>query len=109
MIDPWPGHSKDGSHPRDRLAIDLDPTNHLVLGLDQVACVQEVGGREEWIGDRLRVGMDGAVRSERQEVRIEVGRRCHGMPAAANRCQGNYAAEREGVVDKRSSPASTYL
>jgi hypothetical protein len=54
--------------------------------------VQEVRGCEERIDDGFRVGMDRAVDLEGGELRIVVGRGCHGIPPAANECQSNYAA-----------------
>jgi hypothetical protein len=60
-----PGHAERGGAPTDRMAVDPHAPHHLVLDLNQIAGVEEVGGGEERILDPLRVHVEAAMEAER--------------------------------------------
>jgi hypothetical protein len=57
---------------------DLDPAEHLVLDLGQIARVEELVAGEQGIGNRIGMGMQRTLRAQGVDFRIGARSRGHG-------------------------------
>ena len=82
----------------DGLPVDAHAPHHLVLDLDQIAGVEEVGGGEERIVDPLRMRVEAALLAQRVELGVRglgsgpLGQSmCNIFMPSSPPCQENYA------------------
>ena len=80
------------------MAVDPHAPHHLVLDLDQIARVEEVGGGEERILDPLRVRVEAAMEPERVGLGVRgLGLAMHLSGTADQICNDIYAASSRAV------------
>ena len=65
LIERGPGTAEHVCRLRDRVAVDLDATDHFVFHLDEVARIEKFVRSKQGVADVLRVGMQRAMGAER--------------------------------------------
>jgi hypothetical protein len=95
VIERRPGTPEGVGRLRDRVAVDLDPTDHFVFHLDQIPRIEKLVRAKQGVADRVGTGMQGTLGAERLGFRIATGwAGCHS--------KYNYASIRATV----STPAN---
>ena len=85
VIEGRPGTAEGLGRLRDRVAVDLDPTQHFVFHLDQIPRIEKLVRSKQGVADRVGTGMQRPLGAERLGFGIATGR-------ARGHCQYNYAS-----------------
>ena len=75
VIEGRPGTAEGVGRLRDRVAVDLDPTDHFVFHLDQIPRIEKLVRSKHGVADRVGTGMQRTLGAERLGFGIATGGR----------------------------------